>query len=310
MKNYKSDFGKLLNTVEQLDQKQERKNDDRYWKLGKDKTGNGVAEIRFLPELPEDVPVVKLFNHYYQDKQTKKWFIGNCPTTLNLPCPVCEHNVELWDTGDAGQKIAKDRKRKLSYIANILVIKDPANPENEGKVFLWKFGKKIYDKLYAKIKPTYEFEEKINPFDPEEGANFLLKGTVLKVEGKDTLSYDQSAFQGVSNLSKMKGLDIDAIMNSRHSVIAEVASDKFDSYEDLNTRFEKASTGQAAAKKNVEGESVNSKNETAEEASEVKETESPFKETPKQKTVQKSEPNLEAPVDDDDAAYFDKLANM
>jgi hypothetical protein len=304
--NYKSDFAKLLNQVETLDQKQERKNDDRYWKLGKDKTGNGVAEIRFLPELPGEVPVVKLFNHYYQDKTTKKWFIGNCPTTINLQCPVCEHNIELWDTGEVGQDIAKGRKRKLSYIANILVINDPINPENTGKVFLFKFGQKIYDKLKAKIKPMYDFEEKINPFDLEEGANFILKGTIVKLGDKESLSYDQSAFSPATNLTKVKGLDIDALMDSRHSVIAEVATDKFDSYEDLKTRFNKASTGTAAPKKNVEGQAVNSKNETAEETSKVTKEESAIKNEPKKEKT----PLAAMEEDSEDEDYFKKLAEM
>lgn len=305
--NYKSNFAAVLAQVEALDQKKSNTKDERYWKLTKDKSGNGVAEIRFLPELPEQVPVVKLFNHYFENN--KKWFIGNCPTSINLPCPVCENNKDLWATGTKeNQDTVKSRKRKLHYISNIVVIKDPLNPENEGKVFLFKYGQKIYEKLLAKIKPLYDFEEKVNPFDVEEGANFILKGTNVKLGDKETFSYDQSAFNPVVNLADVKGIDIDTIMSSRYSLLDEVSLDKFDSYDELETRLNRTLGNGSIVQKNVEGEKVNSKNQTAEEVTTiVNEKAKVVKEV--KEDVSKKLPELEAD-DTDDAAYFERLAEM
>jgi len=129
--------------------------DDRFWTLERDKSGNGYAVIRFLaPVEGEDIPWVRLFSHGFQGKGG--WMIENCPTTVGKKCPVCEGNTELWNSGiESNKGIARDRKRKLSYIANILVVSDPSNRENEGKVFLYKFGKKIFDKLQEANKPRF-----------------------------------------------------------------------------------------------------------------------------------------------------------
>ena len=119
--------------------------DDRIWKLDVDKSGNGYAVIRFLPAPEgEDLPFVKLYSHAFQGPGG--WFIENSLTTLGQKDPVSEHNSELWNSGsDANKEIARKQKRRLSYYSNIYVVSDPANPENEGKVFLYKYGKKIFD---------------------------------------------------------------------------------------------------------------------------------------------------------------------
>ncbi|HCX21718.1 MAG TPA: single-stranded DNA-binding protein, partial [Cytophagales bacterium] len=139
--------------------------DDRFWKPERDKADNGFAIVRFLPAVDgEDVPFVRIFNHGF--KGVGGWMIENCPTTIGLTCPVCEANSELWNSGvESDKDIARNRKRKLQYIANIMVVSDPKNPQNEGKVFLYKFGKKIFDKVNESMNPEFEDEEAINPFD-------------------------------------------------------------------------------------------------------------------------------------------------
>ena len=149
--------------------------DDRFWQPEVDKTGNGYAVIRFLAAPPsEDLPWVRVFSHGFQSKGG--WYIENCPTTIGQKCPVCEANNELWNSGDDADKdIARQRKRKLSYISNIMVIEDPVNPTNNGKVFLFRYGKKIFDKINDKMNPQYKDEDPVNPFDFWQGANFKLK---------------------------------------------------------------------------------------------------------------------------------------
>jgi len=154
--------------------------DDRIWKLDVDKSGNGYAVIRFLPAPEgEDLPFVKLYSHAFQGPGG--WFIENSLTTLGQKDPVSEYNSLLWNNGtDAGKETARKQKRKLTYVSNIYVVKDPANPENEGKVFLYKYGKKIFDKLTAAMQPEFEDEEAIDPFDFWQGANFKLKEKTLQ----------------------------------------------------------------------------------------------------------------------------------
>ena len=148
--------------------------DDRQWKLECDKGGNGYAVIRFLPAPNgEDLPFAKVYSHAFQG--SGGWLIDNCLTSLNQKCPICEYNSGLWNNGtDAGKEQARKQKRKLTYIANIYVVKDPANPENEGGVLLYKFGKKIFDKITEAMQPEFEDEEAIDPFDFWQGANLSL----------------------------------------------------------------------------------------------------------------------------------------
>ena len=207
--------------------------DDRLWKLDVDKSGNGYAVIRFLPAPDgEDLPFVKLYSHAFQGPGG--WFIENSLTTLGQKDPVSEYNTTLWNNGtDAGKDTARKQKRKLTYISNIYVVKDPANPENEGKVFLYKYGKKIFDKLTAAMQPEFEDEEAIDPFDFWQGANFKLKAK--NVAGYR--NYDSSEFAAVSPLLKddeaMEGL-----WKKQYSLAELVASDQFKSYEDLKKRLD------------------------------------------------------------------------
>ncbi len=208
--------------------------DDRLWKLEVDKTGNGYAVIRFLPAPNgEDLPFVKLYSHAFQGPGG--WYIENSLTTLGQKDPVSEYNSELWNNGtDAGKETARKQKRKLTYVSNIYVVKDPANPENEGKVFLFKYGKKIFDKITAAMQPEFEDEEAIDPFDFWQGANFKLKAK--NVAGYR--NYDSSEFAAVSPLIEDDDDALEALWKKQDSLQDFVAPDQFKSYEDLKKRLE------------------------------------------------------------------------
>jgi hypothetical protein len=223
---------KLVKEVEKMNNTTSS-GDDRLWKLECDKSGNGYAVIRFLPAPNgEDLPFVKLYSHAFQG--SGGWYIENSLTTLNQKDPVSEMNSELWNNGtDAGKEIARKQKRKLTYVANIYVVKDPANPDNEGKVFLYKFGKKIFDKITAAMQPEFEDEQAIDPFDFWQGANFKLKAK--NVAGYR--NYDSSEFSSQGSL-----LDDDdameAIWKKQYSLAELVASDQFKSYDELKKRLD------------------------------------------------------------------------
>jgi hypothetical protein len=170
--------------------------DDRLWKLEADKAGNGTATIRFLPNPNgDDLPWVRVFNHGFQGP-TGKWYIENSLSTIGEADPVGELNSRLWNSGNESDKdIARKQKRKLTYIANILIISDPKHPENEGQVRLFRFGKKIFDKIMDKARPTFEDETPVNVFDLWEGADFKLRQR--KVEGY--ANYDQSTLRHMKN---------------------------------------------------------------------------------------------------------------
>ena len=207
--------------------------DDRLWKLDVDKSGNGYAVIRFLPAPNnEDLPFVKLYSHAFQGPGG--WYIENSLTTLGQKDPVSEYNTQLWNNGtDAGKETARKQKRKLTYVSNIYVVKDPANPENEGQVFLYKYGKKIFDKLTAAMQPEFEDEEAIDPFDFWQGANFKLKAK--NVAGYR--NYDSSEFAAVTPLLDDDDA-LEGIWKKQYSLEEFVAADQFKSYDDLKKRLE------------------------------------------------------------------------
>jgi len=223
---------KLVQQVEKMN-KTSGSGDDRLWKPEVDKAGNGYAVIRFLPAPDgEDLPWAKLYTHAFQG--TGGWFIENSLTTLGQKDPVSEYNSQLWNSGiESDKEIARKQKRKLSYYANIYVVKDSANPHNEGQVFLYKFGKKIFDKITAAMQPEFEDEDPINPFDFWAGANFKLK--IKKVAGY--WNYDSSEFDRQSAL-----LDDDdameAIWKKEYSLAELVAPDQFKSYDELKKRLD------------------------------------------------------------------------
>ena len=207
--------------------------DDRIWKLDVDKGGNGYAVIRFLPAPEnEDLPFVKLYSHAFQGPGG--WYIENSLTTLGQKDPVSEYNSLLWNNGtDLGKETARKQKRKLTYVSNVYVVKDPANPENEGKVFLFKYGKKIFDKLTAAMQPEFEDEEAIDPFDFWQGANFKLKAK--NVAGYR--NYDSSEFAAVSPLLNDDDA-LESLWKKQFSLAELVAGDQFKTYEELKTRLD------------------------------------------------------------------------
>ena len=207
--------------------------DDRFWKPEVDASGNGYAVIRFLPAPDgETVPWAKLYSHAFQGPGG--WYIENSRTTLGEKDPVGEVNRQHWNAGtEEGKDVARRQKRKLSYYSNIQVIKDPKHPENEGKVFLYKYGKKIHDKILAAMQPEFQDETPVNVFDLWEGANFKLK--IKKVAG--FWNYDSSEFDSVSALSS-DDTELEATWKSEHSLEAFTAADQFKSYEDLEKRLQ------------------------------------------------------------------------
>ena len=206
--------------------------DERLWKPEMDKTGNGYAVIRFLPAPNgEDLPWAKVWSHAFQGPGG--WYIENSLTTLGQKDPLAEYNRTLWNSGlDSDKEIARKQKRKLSYYSNIYVVKDPANPQNEGKVFLFKFGKKIFDKIMEAMQPEFEDETPINPFDFWQGANFKLK--IKKVAGY--WNYDSSEFAKVGAL-----LDddeaLEALWNKEYSLTSFTDASNFKSYDELEKRL-------------------------------------------------------------------------
>lgn len=227
---------KFSKAIESLSEKTASSNDDRFWYPDVDKAGNGMAIIRFLPPPSQDgddgLPWVRTFSHGFQG--SGGWFIENCLTTINEKCPVCEHNSGLWNSGiEANKEIVRKQKRKLTYISNILVISDPKNPENEGKVFLFKYGKKIFDKLHEAMNPQFEDEKAINPFDFWEGANFKIK--IRNVEGYR--NYDKSEFDSPSELFKGDDDRLETLWKKEYSLKEFLAETNFKTYNKLKERF-------------------------------------------------------------------------
>lgn len=234
----KSSGSKLLEKVrgeaEKLSSNKGGNKDERFWQPTVDKEGNGYAVIRFLPEAQgEELPWVRLFRHGFQGPGG--WYIENSLTTINKDDPLGEFNSKLWNRGDdAGKQQARDQKRKLTYISNIYIVKDEGNPANEGQVFLFRYGKKIWDKLNEAMNPEFEDEEKVNPFDLWEGANFRLKiRTVDKYR-----NYDKSDFANAGPLLEDDD-ELEKIWKSQYSLAEFIDSKNFKTYDELKARLDK-----------------------------------------------------------------------
>jgi hypothetical protein len=208
-------------------------NAGKFWKPTRDKAGNGFAIIRFLPAPEgEEMPFVRVWDHGFQGP-TGLWYIENSLTTINQDDPVSEFNGKLWNSGvDADKDQARKQKRRLKYTSNVYVVKDPAHPENEGKVFMYSFGKKIFDKLNDQMNPTFEDEEPVNPFDLWEGANFRLK--IRQFEGYP--NYDKSEFDAPTPLSD-DDETMETVWNQQHSLQQLVEPTNFKSYDELKTKL-------------------------------------------------------------------------
>jgi len=242
LKKSKSNFDALTKQLEQTIEKPKTENkyqDDRFWKPELDKSGNGYAVIRFLPAVEgEDLPWQRVWHHAFQGPGGQ-WYIENSLTTLGQKDPVSEENTRLWNTGiEADKEIARKRKRKLQYYSNILVVSDPKHPENEGKVFLFKFGKKIFDKITEAMNPQFEDEKAVNPFDFWEGSNFKLK--IRKVDGY--WNYDKSEFEPVSRV-KTTDEEIDSVWKSQHALKPFIDPSNFKSYDELKEKLNRVLTG-------------------------------------------------------------------
>jgi hypothetical protein len=282
------DIERLTQEISKLSDKTEGKKsyeDTRFWKPTVDKVGNGSATIRFLPApAGEDVPWVQIFSHSFQGPGG--WYIENSLTTINKKDPVSEHNTVLWNSGvEANKEVARKQKRKLQYIANIYVVRDPGNPDNEGKVFLFKFGKKIFDKINEAMNPEFEDESPVNPFHLWEGANFKLK--IRKVEGYT--NYDKSEFDSSAPLSQDDD-DLEKIWKSEYALSEFLDEKNFKSYDELKTRLNKVlgleSDTSVAFKPNPPA--------------------TPKVESKPKATVESEKPW--ADDDEDDVSYFEKLA--
>jgi len=255
LKKSSGDIARLTRELEKVNAPAEKKGDDRFWKLERDKSGNGAAVIRFLPPAAVDgddaLPWIRIFDHGFKGP-TGKWYIENSLTTLNQKDPVSDYNSQLWnsttDEGSWQRKQARDQKRRLHYVSNIYVVSDPKNPENEGKVFLFKYGKKIFDKITLLMNPEFDGDEPVNPFDFWKGANFKIR--IRTVDGYP--NYDQSTFDAVKPLlSDDEALE--KIWNKQYSLKEFIDPKNFKSYDELKKRLDEVlgDTGFIASKETV-----------------------------------------------------------
>lgn len=293
LKKSSSNLDKLTKALEAVNTSSEsNSDDDHYWKPELDKSGNGYAVIRFLPEPPQDedgLPWVKMFRHGFQGPGG--WLIDDCRTTLNEKCPVCEHNTQLWNSGiEANKKIARDQKRKLTYVSNIYIVEDPKHPENNGKVFLFKYGKSIFDKINGAMHPEFEDEKPMNPFDLWKGANFKIK--IRKVDGYQ--NYDKCEFDSPAALLDDDDA-LEKIWKQEYSLKELIDPSKFKSYDAIKARLDKV-LGLAG---------TISPRTTVEDNSHMFETEVDEKHVAKKAPVKA--PSIEED-EDDDMNYFAKLA--
>ena len=231
-KKSQSSIGELTKKIEQLNKKDSYK-DDRFWRPELDKASNGYAVIRFLPAAEgEDLPWAKYYSHGFKGRGG--WYIENSLTTIGQKDPVSEMNTELWNSGvEKDKDIARERKRRLHYVSNILIVSDPANPQNEGKVFLYKYGKKIFDKINEAMQPEFADEEAINPFDFWKGANFKLK--VRKVAG--FINYDKSEFDSASALFDGDDSKLEDLWKTQYALSEFTDPANFKSYDELKKRL-------------------------------------------------------------------------
>jgi len=290
-KSRSNSLSKLVQETQKINSPSEgSSSDDRFWTPTVDKAGNGYAVIRFLPEAAgEDLPWIRVFNHGFQGPGG--WYIENSLTTFGEKDPVSEYNSMLWNNGtEAGKDQARKQKRRLTYIANIYVVKDPGNPENEGKVFLYKFGKKIFDKLNEAMNPEFEDETPVNPFDFWEGADFKLK--IRQVEGYR--NYDKSEFDRPSALLDGDDDSLETVYNQLNSLSEFLDRKNFKSYAELQTKLNRVL--------GLDGSSA--KPQTTAEDNVVPMAEQKSAPAPKMETASSSVGD----DDDDTLSFFEKLA--
>jgi hypothetical protein len=292
-----SSFDKLNSQLQKMGTQATGKGDDKFWKPEVDKAGNGYAVLRFLPEPKgEDVPFVRIWDHGFQGPGG--WYIENSLTTLNQDDPVSEYNSKLWNSGhEEDKEIARKQKRRLNYVANVYVVQDSANPSREGQVFLYKFGKKIFDKLNDAMNPQFADEAPINPFDLWNGADFKLK--IRQVEGYR--NYDKSEFASVAPIASSKGAlneeEMEAVWSQEHSLKEIVDPKNFKSYNELKAKLYKVL--------GLDG-SKHAPNAAAEDNDTGMEFTPKFKEQSAPKTKTAPAPSIEHEEDSDDSLDFFK----
>lgn len=295
LKKSSQDISRLTDELNKMNKGAESYKDDRIWKPELDQASNGFAVIRFLPPVEgEDVPWVRIFSHGFQGKGG--WFIENCPTTIGGKCPLCESNGELWNSGVEDDKnVARDRKRKLSYFANIMVVSDPKNPQNDGKVFLYKFGKKIFDKIMEKLQPEFQDESPVNVFDFWKGADFKLK--IRKVAGY--VNYDKSEFDTASPLLGGDDKKLEGIWSQQHKLQEFLKPENFKSYDELSAKLNSVLNGSSKKKaEDVEGDDFIAFDKKVE----TKSVSPKSSKMPEKKMEESSE-------EEDAMSYFEKLTN-
>ena len=281
LKRNSGNIEELSKALTSLQKAQPEDTSETFWKLEVDKAGNGAATIRFLPAPGADgddaLPWVKVFSHTFQGPGG--WVYDNCLTTKNQECPVCEHNKVLWNSGiEDNKKLVSKQKRKLTYISNIYIVSDPKHPENNGKVMLFKYGKKIFDKINEAMHPQFDDEKPINPFDLWKGANFKLKA--VKEDGYQ--NYNKSTFDAPTALSD-NDEELEKIYNQELSLKQFIADDQFKSFDELKKRLDKALGLNGIAPKTTV-------------------------ETIRENVKKSPEVSMAADEDEDDMAYFAKLA--
>ena len=291
-KRNRNSLEKLTKAIQDTTQPAESgsKEDTRFWQPEVDKAGNGMAIIRFLPGPSVDgddgLPWVRVFNHGFQGPGG--WYIENSLTTLGQKDPVSEYNSTLWNSGiEANKEIARKQKRRLTYMSNILVISDPKHPENEGQIKLYKYGKKIFDKINETMNPEFPDEKPVNPFDFWEGANFKLK--IRQVEGYR--NYDKSEFESPAPLFDGDDDKLEALWKKEYSLKEFLEPKHFKSYVVLKAKLDKVL--------GFDGESPIAK--TKAEDAKLKTYDDDVQEIMSKKT-----PALD---EDDDLNYFTSLAN-
>jgi len=299
LKSNRTDISKLASAAQQMSGTKQTNNkyeDTRFWKPTVDDNGNGYAVIRFLPAAEgAELPWVRYFDHFFKGP-TGQWYVEKSLTTLGQNDPVSEHNSRLWNSGiEEDKEIARKQKRRLHYVANIMVLTDQSNPANEGKVFLYDFGKKIFDKIMDKMQPEFPGEEPINPFDFWTGADFQLK--IRNVAGYR--NYDKSGFKASAPLLDADETKLEAVYNQLHDSTEFTAESSYKSYDELKQRLEVVLGQSTGAGSTVKNESLT---QTA-ESTPIKSAE------PVVVSQTAPEPEIAAAGSEDDTlSYFAKLA--
>ena len=301
LKSNKTDVSKLVSAAQSLSgggDKKKSYEDERIWKPTVDDNGNGFAVIRFLPAAEgQELPWVRYFDHFFKGP-TGQWYIEKSLTTMNQNDPVSEYNSRLWNSGhDEDKETARKQKRRLHYVSNILVVSDPSNPANEGKVFLYDFGKKIFDKIMDVMQPQFPGEEPINPFDFWNGADFQLK--IRNVAGYR--NYDKSEFKSTSGLFDGDETKLEATYNQLHELQEFVDPTNYKTYDELKSRLEVVLGEATGTGSTVKNESLNQTAESVEPSSAPTPVVAPSAPEPEIKVSGDEDEN-------DTLSYFAKLA--